>query len=295
MGHAPHPQAPNRAIYKSHPASPVEYPHLLTDSHVWRSAHLLRPHFRLRTSTGPATLAELLSPSDSTQFYLQILWEHPPPRTASWWTRFRWSKRISTECGGEALEYYTKLARQLWGRQLQVGDCDWMSRHGWNGKEFGVEIREMKVVMGEGCCLRVRNWTEYTKLRDGARMPKEVTMDGWEGVCMFDLLRAVEVERVMREEYEVQKKELAAAAEKEGKKRWWGVRVKHLPYGFRLEQEGMKRGGWERCQELEWMISRALGIQPPPKRGYFGWESWNPERVYLEPKMSEPGYSEQLV
>ncbi|RPA84048.1 hypothetical protein BJ508DRAFT_360053 [Ascobolus immersus RN42] len=242
----------NIGIYRSYPATLEQYPWIRKDLHDW-SHHLLLRTFRLRTSTGPATLPELLSPGPETKFYIEILWEHPPD---AWWARRRmrkrtqkytsiyhsgplpWIERLPTPRPRD--DYYVKLMKKLWDRtpppQTECTQHTHGERH---------------------CCHRRR---------------EDAAVEFLPGWTLFDLLRAVEVDRVVREEYAEQEQDIIDTAIRKGKAEK-DVRIEKLPKGFRLEEPWRRR--FERCYYLETELSKILGITPIPQAGYLNWGRLN--------------------
>ncbi|RPA78163.1 hypothetical protein BJ508DRAFT_329543 [Ascobolus immersus RN42] len=174
-----------------HPPSPSDYPFLRglhTPLHknpllpsFWLTT-LLIPVFRLHTLSGPATLAELLSPSPTTHLYLDVLYEHPPS-PGSWWQRhkpvfriLRSLARVFVDGGGVTVaEYYSEAVRRIWG--CIPGDS--ASAQGSGGS--GCMGCSPESLAAEGDVLGCNGQSV-------------------EGLCVFEILRVMEIERLLREE-----------------------------------------------------------------------------------------------
>ncbi|RPA80918.1 hypothetical protein BJ508DRAFT_346842 [Ascobolus immersus RN42] len=259
--------------YRQHPASPDEYPTLLS---LWRfqptlsPLNLLTPTFRLRTASGPATLRDLgvlshghssaQEDSSDVRLYLEILWQHPP---SSSWSRSRLPRE-----GTGSLLYYSKLATLLFGETgilvlpRKVVSCNYPGRI---IEDTGVKL-EYKT-----CSFAV----EYGFGSD--------PLEEHKSICVFDLLRAIEADRILREEWAFRKKHAGmrkgddAFGNTSGNPKDPGHGNVLLPdLIWWIWEKRQLWGVYDRCWHVEWKIARLLGIPVPPRswRDMEGW-AWS--------------------
>ncbi|RPA78173.1 hypothetical protein BJ508DRAFT_329552 [Ascobolus immersus RN42] len=189
---------------RPYPPSVAEYPflkgiHTGTKNPFFTSfwlPGLLVPVFRLRSIDGPATLEELLSPGPTTQLYLEVLYEHPPAN-ASWLQRnrpiFRFLRGLAKVFFDEDAtmpvaisDYYPGAIVRLWG--VPAADLS------------GDEAVEGS---GGSLCLGCSPKSPPGRLEVGKGMvacnTQAVEAIGGK-LCVFEILKVMEIERLLREE-----------------------------------------------------------------------------------------------
>ncbi|RPA72698.1 hypothetical protein BJ508DRAFT_314493 [Ascobolus immersus RN42] len=284
--------------FRDYPPTPSQYP----DYDLHR-LYYLTPTFRLRTATGPVTLDDLLNPKADKHFYLEILWEHPP---SSWWERRKLKHVQRRELGwgygqpeidGRVASYYVSVAKRLFGgpsKSRTDTDCQCRCKMANPDWPLGPCINAGKYFDHKSMyCNRDLKDSESCTMGDKA---------GYSQACMFDVLKAIEVDRLIREEIMEQQAKADAVGESrndirysENAKRWW-------MWQFREYQAGRRKRKWERCYAFEMKMARYLGIRPPPAsfkeldgwRGDLVWEFEKPKSLICKESAGEAGLNELL-
>ncbi|RPA81266.1 hypothetical protein BJ508DRAFT_326648 [Ascobolus immersus RN42] len=287
-------------VFKNYPATVEEYPSLASTEESNPAGYgltrsYLTPNFRLRKESGPVTLRDILEPNDETRLYLDIVWEHPP---ASRWHRWLLEHhKHNMEFAGHYTDiindYYVKLARLLFGEEHFVrkphpvdswprGCCRNTGNHPYKG--YGGYPEEWLVIAKEWY---VESCASFLTTDIAGERLETVN-----GVCMFEVLKAIEVDRLIREERQDRKAKRNPHDPKDVSKRsldngpfqntsredweylshWIDEWEKWQKYSFRGTI-----GKFKRCVLLEYILRKYLGMPMFPRRFETGSKSLSRE------------------